>query len=128
MSDDNSSQDSRSRIARRIFPDGVDPDPRFTLANERTFLAWIRSSLAFLAGGIAIEIFNIEGVPAWINSTVSFVVIVTAALVAVGAAIRWDKVERAMRTGKPMPAPRLVPVLSAAAAIGCVFGLVVILL
>ena len=93
----------------KFWEEGEDPDPRFTLANERTFLAWIRSSLAFLAGGIAIEIFNIEGVPAWINSTVSFV-------------------ERAMRTGKPMPAPRLVPVLSAAAAIGCVFGLVVILL
>ena len=112
----------------KFWEEGEDPDPRFTLANERTFLAWIRSSLAFLAGGIAIEIFNIEGVPAWINSTVSFVVIVTAALVAVGAAFRWAKVERAMRTGKPMPAARLVPVLSAAAAIGCVFGLVVILL
>ena len=33
---------------------GEEPDPRFTLANERTFLAWIRTSLAFLAGGIAV--------------------------------------------------------------------------
>ena len=54
----------------KFWEEGEDPDPRFTLANERTFLAWIRSSLAFLAGGLAIEIFNIEGVPAWINSTV----------------------------------------------------------
>ena len=112
----------------KFWEEGEDPDPRFTLANERTFLAWIRTSLAFLAGGIAIEIFNIEGVAPWVNSGISFLVIVTAALVAVRAAFRWAMVERAMRTGKPMPAPRLVPVLSAAAAIGCVFGLVVILL
>src|SRR5699024_5335588 len=112
----------------KFWEEGEDPDPRVTLANERTFLAWIRTSLAFLAGGIAIEIINFEGVARWIYSGISFFVIVTAALVAVGAAFRLATGERAMRTGKPMPAPRLVPVLSAAAAIGCVFGLVVILL
>lgn len=111
-----------------FWEEGEDPDPRFTLANERTFLAWIRTSLAFLAGGLAIEIFQFEGVSPWINSAVSVIVIVTAAMVAVGAALRWAIVERAMRLGKPMPAPKLIPVLSAAAAIGCVFGLVVVLL
>lgn len=45
----------RSRAARVLFPEGQEPDPPFTLANERTFLAWIRTSLAFLAGGIALE-------------------------------------------------------------------------
>jgi hypothetical protein len=29
---------------------GTDPDPRFTLANERTFLAWVRTALAVVAG------------------------------------------------------------------------------
>jgi putative membrane protein len=33
---------------------GEEPDYRFTLANERTFLAWIRTSLALLAGGVAV--------------------------------------------------------------------------
>ncbi|WP_283215114.1 DUF202 domain-containing protein [Pseudofrankia sp. DC12] len=33
---------------------GTDPDYRFSLANERTFLAWIRTALALLAGGIAV--------------------------------------------------------------------------
>src|SRR4051812_7434269 len=32
-----------------------DPDPRFTMANERTFLAWNRTALAFIAGGLAVE-------------------------------------------------------------------------
>ena len=34
--------------------EGVDPDPRFTFANERTFLAWIRTALALVAGGLAV--------------------------------------------------------------------------
>ena len=32
---------------------GEDPDPRFTLANERTFLAWIRTAMALIGGGLA---------------------------------------------------------------------------
>ncbi|EDX36625.1 MULTISPECIES: YidH family protein [Shigella] len=30
---------------------GEAPDYRFSLANERTFLAWIRTALGFLAAG-----------------------------------------------------------------------------
>ena len=48
----------RSRLARRVFPEGTEPDPRFTLANERTFLAWMRTALAFIAGGVALEAFS----------------------------------------------------------------------
>ena len=48
----------RGSISHRVLRGGTEPDPRFTLANERTFLAWIRTSLAFLAGGIAIEAFT----------------------------------------------------------------------
>ena len=36
---------------------GTDPDPRFTLANERTFLAWNRTALALIAGGLAVAQF-----------------------------------------------------------------------
>lgn len=43
------------RFPRWVFGEGSEPDPRFTLANERTFLAWIRTSLALLACGIALE-------------------------------------------------------------------------
>ncbi|MBU1607433.1 MAG: DUF202 domain-containing protein, partial [Alphaproteobacteria bacterium] len=44
----------RSRWSHRLLSGGTEPDPRFTLANERTFLAWIRTSLAVLAGGVAV--------------------------------------------------------------------------
>ena len=41
----------------RLLAGGEEPDPRFTLANERTFLAWVRTALALLAGGVAVEAF-----------------------------------------------------------------------
>ena len=44
----------RGWLTRRVFPAGREPDPRFTLANERTFLAWIRTALGLLAGGIGV--------------------------------------------------------------------------
>jgi putative membrane protein len=41
----------------RLRDVGEEPDPRFTLANERTFLAWIRTSLALMAAGLAVSEF-----------------------------------------------------------------------
>ena len=36
----------------RWYEEGEEPDYRFTLANERTFLAWLRTALALIAGGV----------------------------------------------------------------------------
>ena len=51
--------DDDRRFPRRVYGTGTEPDPRFTLANERTFLAWIRTSLALIAGGVALEAFEL---------------------------------------------------------------------
>ena len=40
----------------RLLAGGDEPDPRFTLANERTFLAWVRTALALLAGMVALVV------------------------------------------------------------------------
>lgn len=45
----------QGRFPNRVYGHGTEPDPRFSLANERTFLAWIRTSLALVAAGIALE-------------------------------------------------------------------------
>ncbi len=55
---DNSTQ--RTQRPKFIYAHGSEPDPRFTLANERTFLAWIRTGLAFIAGGIALNAFTLD--------------------------------------------------------------------
>ena len=46
---------SRARFPRHVFEAGTEPDPRFTLANGRAFLAWIRTALALVAAGVALE-------------------------------------------------------------------------
>ena len=41
------------RQTQFCFDQGTEPDPRFSLANERTFLAWFRTGITLLALGIA---------------------------------------------------------------------------
>lgn len=43
------------RRPKSVYDVGSEPDPRFTLANERTFLAWIRTVLAVITGGVAVD-------------------------------------------------------------------------
>jgi len=42
------------RWPRAVYGVGTEPDPRFSFANERTFLAWIRTALGFVAAGVAV--------------------------------------------------------------------------
>ena len=109
----------RSWLSRTLLPEGSEPDPRFTLANERTFLAWIRTSLAFLAGGIALEAFPLTNVPDVAQSAIAVLVIAAGLLISLGAALRWVKVERAMRTSQPLPVPGIVPLLSLSVVCAC---------
>lgn len=113
----------RSRLARIFFPDGTEPDPRFTLANERTFLAWTRTSLAFLAGGIALEAFPLPQLSAELKTGLAVFIIAVGMLIAAGAAGRWIRVERAMRRGEPLPVPGIVPLLSFAALVAAGFAI-----
>ncbi|MCT1426187.1 DUF202 domain-containing protein [Corynebacterium sanguinis] len=112
--------EQRAWFTRAVFPDGDEPDPRFTLANERTFLAWTRTALAFLASGIALEAFAIPGIAPSLRTLVAAVVILLGMTISVGAVLRWVRVERAMRHGRPLPAPAIIPVLGIGIAIASV--------
>jgi len=93
------------------------------LANERTFLAWVRTALALLAGGVAVEAFTGALFAPPVRVVLSTVLLVLAALLALGAGARWLRVERAMRRGRPLPLPLIVPVLAG----GVVLAVVVLL-
>lgn len=108
----------------KVFPDGHEPDPRFTLANERTFLAWTRTALAFLAGGIALGALNVEGIDPQMRTVAAVAVIVIGMAIAAGAAFRWVRVERALRHDRPLPAPGIVPVLCVGIFVASVVALV----
>lgn len=102
----------------RLDPDvGEEPDYRFTLANERTFLAWVRTSLALLAGGVAVrefvEPFEIEGAR---RGLATFAIGISLASVVLGYR-RWVGAQRAMRLGEPLPGNIGIPVVAAGLAV-----------
>ena len=120
-------QPSRGRIAERLLPGGTEADPRFTLANERTFLAWIRTSLALLAGGIAIEAFTADLFAEPVRKVLAVLLLLLGMLLSAGAAVRWVRVERSMRNNTPLPLPLVVPLMAAAGALAAAVVVVSIL-
>lgn len=108
---------SRRGVLARALGGGTNPDPRFTLANERTFLAWIRTSLAMVAGGIAVEAFTSELFGPELRKTVAVLLLLLGLVTGGGSFFRWLNVERAMRRQEPLPAPLLAPVLAVGGAL-----------
>jgi putative membrane protein len=96
---------------------GEEPDVRFTLANERTYLAWIRTSLALIGGGLAAgQLLEFQSEVA--RLAVALPPIVLGAVLALTSYRRWEANQRALRLGEPLPSggpPRLL-----AAGIGAV--------
>ena len=101
----------------RLRAHGTDPDPRFTFANERTFLAWIRTSLALLAGGIGLEAFAGHSLAVGVRRGVAAVLLVLGAALAVTAFGRWLRSERALREGRSLPGLGIAPVLAGVVAL-----------
>lgn len=108
---------SRRRISAWALGGGTEPDPRFTLANERTFLAWIRTSLAMVAGGIAVEAFTSELFTPEVRKTVAVLLLLLGLVTGGGSFFRWRNVERAMRRQAPLPLPLIAPILAAGGAL-----------
>jgi putative membrane protein len=115
-------------VKRPLFPSdprevGDDPDYRFTLANERTFLAWIRTALALAAGGLA-AVTILDDFPG--EQALGIVLLVLAFLTAASAYRRWALNERAMRLDEPLPPSRLPLLLAIAVAVVAVLAAVLL--
>jgi putative membrane protein len=114
-----------TRQPRWVYDAGDEPDPRFTLANERTFLAWIRTALAMVAGGVALHALDVPGASR-LRTSLAVGLIVLGALVCAGSFLRWARLERAMRLHEPLPSFALG--LSMTVALVVVAVLLVVLL
>lgn len=93
----------RPRFPSAVYRHGSEPDPRFTLANERTFLAWIRTALAMIATGLAIELLSLD-LQDDLSFAASLLLISAGIALPVLAWLEWGRVELAMRTASALPA------------------------
>ncbi|MEU8569737.1 DUF202 domain-containing protein [Streptomyces pathocidini] len=107
----------------RLREEGETPDYRFSLANERTFLAWLRTALALVGGGFAVAQFlpDLHRGP---RVALAVLLLAVGALCALRAVDHWARCERAMRRGENLPVSRFPAVL--ALAIGAVAAVMVI--
>jgi len=107
---------------------GTEPDPRYTFANERTFLAWSRTALALVVAGLGVVqlLPPFPGVP-WGRHVLGVPLIVFGAVVAVTAYLEWVRNQRAMRLRQPLPQSVMPKLLAAVvAALAVISGVVVL--
>lgn len=103
---------------------GEAPDYRFTLANERTFLAWIRTSLALIAAGVAV-IQLVPG-PGVIRHTLGILLITLGGVLSAVSYGHWEQNERAMRLGEQLPHSMVPRLVAGALSLAAVAALVLI--
>ncbi|MEV4625973.1 DUF202 domain-containing protein [Micromonospora sp. NPDC049523] len=112
----------------RLHRIGTRPDYRFSLANERTFLAWLRTGLALIAGGLAIAQFLPPLPLAHLREAISVALLVLGGAVALHAVDRWVRTERAIRLGTELPPSRFPALLALAVAVGALLLVATVLL
>ena len=113
---------------RELREVGSTPDYRFSLANERTFLAWVRTGLALVAGGLGVAQFLPPLPVPHLREVIAIGLLLLGAAVAVRAVDHWARTERAIRLGEELPASRFPAVLALIVGVGALVLIGVVLL
>ncbi|GAB3800800.1 YidH family protein [Micromonospora zhanjiangensis] len=107
---------------------GDQPDYRFSLANERTFLAWLRTGLALVGGGLAVVQFLPPLPVPHLREALAIALLLLGGAVAVRAVDHWARTERAIRLRRELPVSRFPAVLSLTVGLGALLLVVAVLL
>lgn len=99
-----------SRFPKSVYRRGTEPDPRFSLANERTFLAWISTGLALTSVGVGLEALALNLHPGY-RLAASVILVLGGIASSVQAWFGWARTETALREERPLPPPLLTPLL-----------------
>jgi putative membrane protein len=105
-----------------------EPDYRMSLAAERTYLAYVRTSLALLAAGVAVVGVLPDVGHEGLRRVMGLVLIATGLLVTATARLRWRAVDQAMRHGRPLPPAPVTAFLTAGTVVAAVLAVVLVLL
>ena len=105
-----------------------EPDYRFTLANERTFLAWIRTSLALLAAAIAVVQLVPDFGPKPLRLAAGLILAGLALTLAGNSHRRWQQVDQAIRAGQPLPKAWMPAVTAAALSVTVILAIILMLI
>lgn len=100
------------RFPQSVYRRGTEPDPRFSLANERTFLAWISTGLALISVGVGLESLALNLHPGY-RLAASVILVVGGAACPVQAWVGWARVETALRESRPLPPTPMMSILPA---------------
>ena len=94
------------RRPRAVYGVGEEPDVRFSLANERTALAWVRTGLALVAGGVALTTLTHFAVGSiLLLDLIAVIACLAGGALAAVALLSWRRNERSLRLRMPLPAP-----------------------
>lgn len=89
----------------------TDPDIRFSLANERTFLAYERTAIGLVAAALAVFHLIEASVP---QQLLGGLLVTSSAIAAGGGWLRFRQADKAIRNGEPLPTSPGVHLLAVA--------------
>lgn len=99
-----------ARFPKSVYGRGSEPDVRFSLANERTFLAWISAGLALVSVGVGLEALALSLNPGF-RLAASVVLVLAGIACPVQAWFGWARAEAALRESRALPFTPLLVVL-----------------
>lgn len=85
-------------------------DYRFTLANERTYLAYERTAIGLVAASVA----TLHLLSGWAYGLLGVLLLVAGAIAAVGGYVRFRRVTAAIEAGQELPSNPVAHLLALA--------------
>ncbi|MDO5747816.1 MAG: DUF202 domain-containing protein [Actinomycetaceae bacterium] len=120
---------AKPRFPAAVYERGSEPDQRFTLANERTFLAWVRTGIALMGAGVGLEVLNAtlshgaHMASTHIYSVVSAILIIIGIACPINAWFSWRRTEICLRENTPLPSSFMsLPLVIAVVVVGVLLG------
>jgi putative membrane protein len=107
---------------------GKEPDARFSYANERTFLAWIRTALGLMTAGLAITQLLPEFDFPGGRRLIGLPLIAVGVVMAGASYWQWQRNERAMRLEEPLPTSYLPRIVAVVVGVCALIGGVLVLI